>query len=88
MPPHHKPLLNSQLRRTRLAGLTLHVCRFREEESTHAASRRERPQNSSREKGCSGAARIPLFFTSPAAPQGQGLVKLWLSWLSWLSWPT
>ena len=32
MPPHHKPLLNSQLRRTRLAGLTLHVCRFRTEE--------------------------------------------------------
>ena len=32
MPPHHKPLLNSQLRRTRLAGLTLHVCRVRTEE--------------------------------------------------------
>ena len=51
MPPHHKPLLNSQLRRTRLAGLTLHVCRFREEESTHAASRRERPQNAPRHRG-------------------------------------
>ena len=37
---------------------------------------------SSREKGGSGAARSTLFFTSPAAPQGQGLVKLWCSWLS------
>ena len=51
MPPHHKPLLNSQLRRTRLAGLTLHVCRFRAEESAHAASRRERPQNAPRHRG-------------------------------------
>ena len=31
--------------------------------------------DSSREKGGSGAARAALFFTSPAAPQGQGLVK-------------
>ena len=29
-----------------------------------------REHDSSREKGCSGAARIPLFFTSPATPQG------------------
>ena len=41
----------SQLRRKRLAGLTFHVCRFREEESTHAASRRERPQNAPRHRG-------------------------------------
>ena len=32
-------------------SLTLHVCRFREEESTHAASRRERPQNAPRHRG-------------------------------------
>ena len=33
MSPHHKPLMNSQLNRTRLAGFTLHVSRFRAIES-------------------------------------------------------
>ena len=51
MSPSHKPLMISQPRRTRLAGLTLHVCRFRAEESAHAASRRERPQNAPRHRG-------------------------------------
>ena len=38
MSPSHKPLMISQPRRTRLAGLTLHVCRFCAEASLECTS--------------------------------------------------